>query len=192
MNRTRPDNLERVASNVGIRITRLRALIDHPRTGDGERATAQRMLDRILDTSRLLQISGDRTYGTRHHRAGRHGTLSRIVDLIREDIALARVVFAPSAQPGEPAVSDPIADAPACIAYTVRTPHDAEIVIMLENVPRTWGWVSDDDGIETTSPALQALADGLADLMNGYNRDGADIGKRFFGRVRVGDVTLVW
>ncbi|TCN49486.1 hypothetical protein EV641_11586 [Rhodococcus sp. SMB37] len=77
------------------------------------------------------------------------------------------------------------------ITYTVRTPHDSEVVITLENVPQDWGWVS-EFGIDTPSSALRALLDDLADLMNGYNHDGSDIGTRFFGRVRVGDETLMW
>lgn len=174
-----------------MRIVRLRALIDHPRTGDGERAAAQRMLDRILTTTRIPQGSGDRTYGTRHHRAGRHASVSRIAEMIREDIALTRVAFTTSTQSGQPAMSDPIADAPAEIIYTVSAPHDSEIVIALDNVPQEWGWVP-EYGIATVGPALRALVDELADLMNRYNRDGADIGKRFFGRVRVGGETLVW
>jgi hypothetical protein len=180
-----------MAGNASIRIVRLRALIDHPRTGDGERAAAQRMLDRILSSSRLPHASGDRTYGARHHRVGRHSNLPRIAEMIREDIALARVAFTPATHRGQPAVSDPIADAPAGISYTVSTPHDSEVVIALENVPQEWGWVS-EYGIETTSAALRALVDALADLMNGYNRDGLDIGTRFFGRIRVRGETLAW
>ncbi|MFE5709025.1 hypothetical protein [Rhodococcus koreensis] len=82
-----------MAGYVSLRITRLRTLIEHPRTGDAERAAAQEMLDRILSKSRLRYGTDDRTYGTRHDRVGRHAGLSRIADMIRDDIALARVVF---------------------------------------------------------------------------------------------------
>ncbi len=111
-----------MAGNVTLRIMRLRALIDHPGTGDGERAAAQRMLDRTLTASRSPRHSGDRTYGARHHRVGRHSNLSRIAEMIREDIAFARVVFAPSTQPSRPAVHDPIADAPADVTCRVSRP----------------------------------------------------------------------
>ncbi|RZL80441.1 MAG: hypothetical protein EOP32_17010 [Rhodococcus sp. (in: high G+C Gram-positive bacteria)] len=180
-----------MAGNASLRITRLRTLIEHPRTGDSERAAAQRMLDRILGKSRIRYDSGDRTYGARHDRVGRHAGLSRIADMIRDDIALLRVVFSTPTPPGQLAVSDPIGDAPPGITYAVETPHDAGIVITIDGVPPDWGWVS-EGGIETVSPALRALADELAELMNGYNRDGTDIDRRFFGSVRVRGETLVW
>ncbi|MFC0446852.1 hypothetical protein [Rhodococcus jostii] len=111
--------------------------------------------------------------------------------MIRDDIALARVVFSTPTLPGQLAVSDPIGDAPPGITYAVETPHDAGIVITIDGVPPDWGWVP-EGGIETVSPALRALADELAELMNGYNRDGTDIDRRFFGSVRVRGETLVW
>ncbi|MBF6285669.1 hypothetical protein [Nocardia cyriacigeorgica] len=181
-----------MATSATLRISRLRALIEHPNTGDGERATAQRMLDRILTRTGTEPAVGDRTYGNRHHRVGRHADLHRIADMIRDDIVLARATFAPRpAHPGEPALRDPIGDAPPQITYTVDTPHHGCIDITIDNVPPEWGWVR-EDGIDLISPALQALADELADLMNGYNHDGSDIDKRFFGRVRIPDLTLVW
>ncbi|TJZ75928.1 hypothetical protein FCG67_18040 [Rhodococcus oryzae] len=179
-----------MAGNSRFRIARLRTLIEHPRTGDGERAAAQRMLDRILKKS-VTDGSGDRTLGARHDRVGRHAGPSRIADAIRDDIAFARVVFATATVPGRPAVHDPIRDAPPGITYLVETPHDADVVITIDDVPRDWGWVS-EDGIETVSPALRALADELAEIMNGYNRGGAEAERRFFGRVRVCGETLVW
>ncbi|MFG1782441.1 hypothetical protein ACGFIU_08370 [Rhodococcus oryzae] len=165
-------------------------MIEHPRTGAGERAAAQRMLDRVLAKDNR-NGAGDRAHGARHDRVGRHASLSHIADEIRDDIAFARVVLATDAAPGQPAVHDPIRDAPPGITYLVETPHDAGVVITIDDVPRDWGWVS-EDGIETVSPALRALADDLAEIMNGYNRGGADIERRFFGSVRVRGETLVW
>ncbi|WP_072753190.1 hypothetical protein [Rhodococcus maanshanensis] len=179
-----------MAGNSSVRITRLRTLIEHPRTGAGERATAQRMLDRILKRS-ARDGSGDPAHGARHDRVGRHAGLSHIADAIRDDIAFARVDFTAATVPGQPAVHDPIRDAPPGITYLVETPHDAGVVITIDDVPRDWGWVS-EDGIETVSPALRALADELADIMDGYNRGDADVGHRFFGSVRVNGETLVW
>lgn len=170
------------------RISRLRALIEHPATGAGERAAAQRMLDRILATSGRI-TSADRSYGARYDRAGRHADLDELAELIRADIAFARVVFAEGAQPGELAVSDPIRDAPAEVTYTVTgLSNENSIVITIDDVPPHWGWGSAD----TVTPALQALADELAAIMNSYNHEGESIGKRFFARVRAGNVTLVW
>ncbi|MCU1643864.1 MAG: hypothetical protein JWN03_4139 [Nocardia sp.] len=170
------------------RIARLRALIDHPATGAEERAAAQRMLDRILAKS--VRVAADeRIYGARYNRAARHADLSEVADLIRADIAFARVVFTEPARPGEPAVTDPIRDAAAGIGYVVAAlPGESSIVITIEDVPQDWGW----DSAGLVSPALQALAEELADIMNSYNHDGPAIGKRFFGRVRVRDVSLVW
>ncbi|WP_405137264.1 hypothetical protein [Nocardia sp. NBC_01388] len=188
------------------RITRLRALIDHPATGAGERAAAHRMLDRILAKSVQVPVDDrsygarynraarhadldDRSYGARYNRAARHADLAEVADLIRADIAFARVVFTGPGQAGEVAVSDPIRDAPAAIGYAVTAlPGESSIVITVEDVPQDWGW----DSAGFVSPALQGLAEELADIMNSDNHDGPAIGKRFFGRVRVRDVSLVW
>ncbi|MGO4203719.1 hypothetical protein AB4Z09_18590 [Rhodococcus sp. TAF43] len=180
-----------MADNASLRIMRLRALIEHSRTGDSERAAAERMLERVLNKSRTQCGYGDRTYGARHDRVGRHASLSRIADMIREDIALARVTFPAAAAPEQVAVIDPIGDAPRGISFTVETPHDANIDITIRGVPRDWGW-DGEGGVETVSAALRALAGELAEIMNGYNRNGSDIEKRFFGRVRVGGETLEW
>ncbi|MFD4180680.1 hypothetical protein [Rhodococcus sp. NPDC058514] len=180
-----------MAGNASLRIIRLRTLIEHPRTGESERAAAQRMLDRILDKSRIRHDPGDRMYGARHDRPGRHAGLSSIADMIRDDIALARAVSSAETSPGRVAVKDPIGDAPAEIRFVVETPHEAGIVITIDDVPPDWGWVS-EGGIAAVSPPLRALAAELAEIMNGYNRDGADIEKRFFGRVRTCGETLVW
>ncbi|WP_327139639.1 hypothetical protein [Nocardia sp. NBC_01327] len=170
------------------RITRLRALIDHPATGAGERAAAQRMLDRILAKS-VRVPADDRIYGARYGRGARHADLAEVAELIRADIAFARTVFTEPAQPGGVAVGDPIRDAPAAIGYAVTAvPGESGIVITIEDVPQDWGW----DGAGFVGLALQGLAEELADIMNSYNYDGAAIGKRFFGRVRVRDVSLVW
>ncbi|MFC9993730.1 hypothetical protein [Nocardia sp. NPDC127526] len=182
-----------MAANVIQRITRLRELIDHPRTGAAERAAAQRMLDRILSRSSSTARStrtGDRSYGPRYDRVGRHASLEDIAESIRQDIAFARV-FPMPAQAGELTEPNAVRDAPAEITYTVETPYDGTILITMGNVPTAWGR-SNDQGRESVSPAVQALAEELADLMNSYNHDGDQIGKRFFGKVRVGETTLVW
>lgn len=131
---------------------------------------------------------GDRSYGARHDRAGRHADLPRIAEMIRADIAFART-FSVFGSPTEVALRSPIRDAPEGISYSVETPSFGRIVITVEGVPPGWGRATED---ESVSPELQALADELAEIMNSYNRDGSDVGKRFFGSVRIGDVTLVW
>ncbi|MFI6865635.1 hypothetical protein [Nocardia sp. NPDC050406] len=173
------------------RISRLRSLIEHPRTGESERAAAQRMLERLLEKMGQTEPVGDRSYGSRYHQVGKHATLDSVADMVRADIALARVVFANAGHPGEVAVSHPIADAPDSITYSVETPYFGTIVVSIDGIPDDWGWVS-EDGIETVSPALRALADELTDIMNAYNHDGSDIDKRFFGKVRARGETLVF
>ncbi|MEV6773637.1 hypothetical protein AB0N05_33890 [Nocardia sp. NPDC051030] len=171
-----------MATSVSDRISRLRALIDHPRTGDAERAAAQRMLERALGKSAQPGPVGDRTYGDRYDRVGRHASLPRIADMIGEDIALARIFTIP--EPGDLAEASAVRDAPASITYTVETPYDGSILITIDGVPKDWGWVS-EHGIETVSPALEHLTAQLDDIMNAYNRDGTDIARRFFGQVRI-------
>jgi len=176
-----------------MRIARLRALIDHPNTGDGERAAAQRMLDRILvkSGSEARSTVAGRVYGARFARAGRHADLERIVEMIREDIVFARTLSA-SESSTELALVNPIRDAPSDIYYSVEAPYYLRIVITLENVPREWGWVVDEWGLENISPKLQALVDELAEILEDYNCGGTDVGKRFFGNVKVGGITLIW
>ncbi|WP_338892170.1 hypothetical protein [Rhodococcus sovatensis] len=183
-------------SNPALRIARLRALIDHPRTGPGEKDAAQRMLDRILGKHSSDRPSGDRTYGARHDRAGRHAGIDTIVEMIRFDIACARTVGsqqfgAPQSKFDGPVLGDPIGDAPEEISFGVEALNSMSIAITLGGVPQQWGW-STESGIAVASPALRALADELADIMYAYNRDGSDIDKRFFGSVRAEGKTLVW
>lgn len=180
-----------MATNASARISRLRSLIEHPRTGDSERAAAQRMLERLLEKSAHADPVGDRSYGARYSRVGRHASLDSVAEMVRADIALARVVFAAAGLPGEVALSSPIADAPAGITYSVETPYFGTIIVSIDGIPEDWGWVR-TDGIETISPALQALADEVTDIMNAYNHDGSDIDKRFFGKVRARGETLVF
>ncbi|MGW4352503.1 hypothetical protein ACWELJ_10470 [Nocardia sp. NPDC004582] len=163
------------------RIARLRSLIEHPRTGAAERAAAQRVLDRILGRSdQPRPASGDRVYGERHDRGGRHAGLSRVADLIQEDIALARI-FPDAAIPGDLATRNAIRDAPPHISYQVDAPYEAGIRITVTHVPPAWGWTD----IGTESAALRHLTAELTAIMNAYNRDGAEIGKRFHGYVEV-------
>ncbi|MEV6067270.1 hypothetical protein AB0L82_12010 [Nocardia sp. NPDC052001] len=174
------------------RVAHLRALIEHPSTGAGERAAAQRMLDRILSKSNSYAATDDRSYGIRYERVGRHADLESIAEMIRDDLAFVRVVFddAPHVGgpgPDEPALHDVIRDAPRGITYSVvSSPAENAIVITIEGVPGEWV------GSEGVSPELKRLADELVALLNSYNHDGEQIGKRFFARVRTPHETLVW
>ncbi|MTE14204.1 hypothetical protein [Nocardia aurantiaca] len=162
------------------RIQRLRSLIEHPRTGEAERAAAQRILDRLLSkTGGGAHRTGDRCYGARHDRPGRHASLSRIAEMIGEDIALARILTLPDGD-GDLVTRSALRDAPDRLTYIVETPYDAGILITVGNIPP--GWATDADGFD--SSALRALVEELTDLMNAYNHDGSDIAGRFIGRVR--------
>ncbi|HLS75441.1 MAG TPA: hypothetical protein VK083_01470 [Nocardia sp.] len=182
-----------MAVGLGMRIARLRALIDHPNTGPAERAAAQRMLDRILVKSgaEARRTVTGRVYGARFDRAGRHADIERIVELVREDIVFAKTLSA-SESPSELALVNPIRDAPSEIYYNVDAPFYGRIVITLENVPEEWGWVEDEWGVRGASPRLQALVDELAEILDAYNYGGTDVGKRFFGSVKADGVTLAW
>ncbi len=102
-----------------------------------------------------------------------------------------RAAFHGAGEAAELELRSPIRDAPAGITYSVESPSYGRIVIGIEGVPLEWGW-SRADGVETVAAALHELAAALADVMDSYNRDGPEVGKRFFGSVRVHDVTLVW
>ncbi|WP_227982383.1 hypothetical protein [Nocardia spumae] len=180
-----------MAQTVSPRISRLRQLIDHPATGAAERDAAQRMLDRILAKHpHWAGPGGDRDYGQRYHRIGRHATLASIAEMIGQDIAFAKIFSMPQHR-AEIVERSPIRDAPIEIGYSVGAPYVGKIIVTIEGVPREWGWVT-DCGIDSPSPALQELADEVAEIMNAYNHDGSDIGKRFFAGVRVPERTLIW
>ncbi|MFC9965839.1 MULTISPECIES: hypothetical protein [Nocardia] len=173
------------------RISRLRALIDHANTGAGERATAQRMLDRLLRKTGGGNASrpSDRVYGERHHRPGRHATTAAIVESVREDISFART-FAPGA-PGEVIVHSPLAAAPAELTVAVTTPFADQIVVTIDDIPPQWGWESDEFDRIVATRDLRALADELAEIIDAYNHYGPDVGPRFFRTIRAQQTTLI-
>lgn len=176
-----------------VRITRLRALIEHENTGAGERATAQRMLDRLLRKSlgdKSSHGSPDRVYGSRHDRPGRHASTASIVESVREDIAFARD-FAPSGAPGELTVHSPLAAAPAELTVAVSTPFADQIVVTIENIPVAWGWETDEFDRITATRDLRRLASELAEIIDSYNHDGSDVGPRFFRTIRAQQTTLI-
>ncbi|MFC4377645.1 hypothetical protein ACFO5K_26545 [Nocardia halotolerans] len=177
-----------------LRITRLRALIEHENTGAGERATAQRMLDRLLrkagadNTSRL---AADRVYGSRHHRPGRHASTVSIVESVRDDIAFARNFAPVSSTPGTVTVHSPLAAAPTELTVLVSTPFADQIVVTIGDIPPEWGWETDEFDRVTASRDLRALADELAEIIDSYNHNGTDVGPRFFRTIRAQEKTLI-
>ncbi|MFE3544967.1 hypothetical protein ACFXK0_18570 [Nocardia sp. NPDC059177] len=176
-----------------VRISRLRALIDHENTGAGERATAQRMLDRILRKSpgaAAAAGASDRVYGARHDRPGRHASTESIVESVREDITFARM-FALAGGPGELRVHSPLAAAPAEVTVSVSTPFADQIVVTIDHIPPGWGWEADEFDRTTATGELRGLADELAEIIDSYNHDGTDVGPRFFRTIRAQEMTLL-
>ncbi|MEV6061731.1 hypothetical protein ACIGO9_26005 [Nocardia asteroides] len=182
-----------MSSDHFARITRLRALIEHDATGADERATAQRMLDRILRKSHgdhVTRAAADRVYGARHDRPGRHASTASIVESVRDDIAFART-FAVVGGPGELTVHSPLAAAPAALTVSVSTPFADQIVVTIDDIPQDWGWESDEYDRIAASEDLRRLAAELAEIIDSYNHDGADVGPRFFRTIRAQQTTLI-
>ncbi|UGT43553.1 hypothetical protein LTV02_09290 [Nocardia yamanashiensis] len=165
---------------MSTRIARLRALIDHPGTGAAERAAAQRMLDRMLGSADSGRSSGDRVYGARHDRVGRHADLDAVAEMIRADIALARTFTDDDS--GE-AVEEysALRAAPPEVVFTVDVPFDGTITVTMSELPPGW-----------EPESIRAVATELAEIMNAYNHNGEDTGPRFFARVLVGISTVRW
>lgn len=175
----------------------LRTLIDHPRTCDNEREAARLMLGRLLAKAGVIADgpADRRVYGARYDRSL---STAQIAALVRAQIKLARKLAKQTAGGGAVKLADPIGDAPEQIKIRVRSEHfsgGSAINVCIEDEPHGWGWETraDRHGVmrELPTPALQALADGLADLMHVYNFDGGDVtadlfDKNFYGRVFAG------
>lgn len=182
----------------------LNALINHPRTGDAERDTARRMIQRLIakartDGVRLSEngIVDRRAYGAKYDRT--HGLYAKdIAKLVRADIRMARKI-GKKAQAGDAnaalATTDPIANAPAQVTYSVRTRTYAggsSIDVVIKNIPAEWGWTEsvDDRGdvVRKGTEALRALSIELKAILDAYNYDGSDLASdysdvRFYGFV---------
>lgn len=182
----------------------LNAFINHPRTGEAERATAHRMIQRLIAKARAngvrLSANGlidSRAYGAKYDRT--HGLRTAdIAKLVRADIKMARKI-GKQAQAGDTsgalATTDPIANAPAQVTYSVRTRTYAggsSIDVVIKNIPAEWGWTEsfDDRGdvVRKGTEALRALSVELKAILDAYNYDGSDLASdysdvRFYGFV---------
>lgn len=171
----------------------LKALIDHPRTGEEERDAARRMLQRVLAKARAngekLTATGwtdHRTYGAKYQQV-RGMRLADIAKLMRADIKLARKIGLKADGPAALATVDPIANAPAGIKYSVTTQlysGGGSIDITVKNIPADWGYTHEDRGYgelrKVATPALKALASELATIHQAYNYNGSDITTDYF------------
>lgn len=170
-------------------ISNLRALIDHPRTGENERAAARRMLKRVLAKAEQqgTQIEGGfrdhRVYGEKYDKARNLGVVE-IAKLMRADIKLALKVAKATAEPGTVATFDAFAAIPEGIKITVRTRHYSSIDIVVRNIADEWGWAEETDNWgrkrAMPTPALKALARELGIIHDAYNYDGSDISTDYF------------
>lgn len=187
----------------GKKIQLLQALIDHPRTGDEEREAGRRMLARILAKANAegeqLKPTGwtdHRSYGAKYDRVRGIYDIALIAKLMREDIKLSRKIGLKAAEPGEIAIPDPIADAPAGIKFAVRTQKysgGGSINIIIRGVPEDWRTVCyDDRGNEYrgSGAALAALADELRAIHQAYNYNGSDATTDYFDVNYYGGVSV--
>jgi len=177
------------ATKTQKKISLLRALIDHPRTGENERDAAQRMLKRVLAKveEQGEKVSGGfrdhRVYGEKYGKV-RHLGVVEIAKFMRADIKLALKVAKAVAEPGALATFDAFAAIPDDIKITVRTRHYSSIDIVVRNIPEQWGWTEETDHWDrkraVPTPALKALAQELKAIHRAYNYDGSDSSTDYF------------
>lgn len=166
----------------------LKALIDHPRTGEEERDAARRMLQRILAKARAngenptaTGWTDNRVYGAKYQQV-RGMRLADIAKLMRADIKLARKIGLKADGPAALATVDPIANAPTGIKYSVTTQTysgGGSIDITIKGIPADWGFTYEQGGSDESrrkaTAALEALAAELRAIHQAYNYDGSDL-----------------
>lgn len=172
------------------RIAHLRALIDHDRTPEHERAAAAAMLDRIRANNPTAEghdpYAGGpyaRTYGEKYDQVAKYASTVEIAKVIRTEINFARRTAQATTATGDIKAFDPIGDAPEQIKYSVRVPHHGAIDITVKNIPHEWGFERrTHHGHEGDFPteALKTLAKALRGVMDAYNHDGSDIQSDYF------------
>lgn len=200
----------------------LENLIFHARTGAGERAAAERMLDRAIEAARkngqIVTPTGDDDraetwygyrlpairYGARYEEV-KHLSLTEIAKRIREDIKLARKV---EERIGAPTGSDvalvdslaALATMPKQIKISVRTEYfsgGGSIDVRIYNLPeKGWGHVEEEDmwGQKrwVPGPELRAILTALEEIHGAYNFDGSDSMVDYFHVNYYGHVDIDW
>lgn len=188
------------ATKAQKKVSLLRALIDHPRTGEGERDAARRMLQRVLDNAKTegVQINDrgwvdHRVYGAKWEQA-KNLRLTDIAKLMREDIKVARKIGKQAAGPGVIAVIDALGTMPTQIKMSVTTEYysgGGSIDITVKNIPDDWGFVEAERyGRPCTIPsaAFEAVLTDLRVIHAAYNYDGSDILTDYFDQRYLGCV----
>lgn len=164
-----------------------------------ERAAAERMLHRRLTEYDLTGLGADaaqaepRSFlwnpgawaGEKYTAEVRRMSVVEIAKLIRADIRIAQVVGRKSAgKDGEVTIPDPIGDAPRAIKVRTRSRHHTSIEVVLENIPREWGFVRGEDRWghqrEVPSEALVELLRALEAIHDAYNYSNSEIQTDYF------------
>lgn len=180
------------ATKTAKRIDYLRALIDHPRTGEAEREAAKRALQRVLgaqardkgqdpkDEASKPSWWRERVYGAKFTPG--YETAAQIAAKVRADIRLALKIARAEAKDGEVAIPDPLAAMPKEIKVTVKCDTFSggrSVDVIMRNIPEEWGfsmqadpyWPSDKR--EMPTPELRAAAKALKAILSAYNYDGS-------------------
>lgn len=194
------------AAKAQKKIGLLKALIDHPRTGEPEREAARRMLKRVMDRARAdggqtdayagWSTADHRTYGAKYEQVKNMG-LAEIAKLMREDVKLARKVGKQAAEPGSLALVDALGTMPAQIKVSITSQYysgGGSIHVRVKNIPDGWGFVEEDhpfrDGATrmVPSPAFSAVLTDLRVIHAAYNYDGSDISTDYYDKNYLGCV----
>lgn len=202
------------------KIWMLENLIFHARTGEEERAAAERMLDRAIAAAQekgqltAKQGGGDGSwhgyrlpdirYGARYEEV-KHLSTTEIAKRIRADIKLARKVEAKlgKATGSEVALTDSLtalATMPKQIKVSVRTDYfsgGSAIRVNVYNLPKKgWGYVQETDMWGeprwVPGPELSAILAALKEIHRAYNFDGSDSMVDYYHVNYSGQVEVDW
>lgn len=204
------------------RVWLLENLVFHARTGDGERAAAERMLDRAIETARKngeITPAADSDsaastwhgyrlpeiwYGEKYEEVKRLST-TEIAARIRADIKLARKVEAKlGATGGEVAVVDSLAalaTMPKTIKVSITTEYfsgGSAIRVRVYNLPEEgWGYVQEENWQTgrmhwVQNDELRGIIAALEQIHRAYNFDGSDSMVDYFHVNYYGHVEVDW
>ncbi|MEE1838175.1 hypothetical protein [Streptomyces sp. SP17KL33] len=219
--RTRITDAKRQPSDRAMKkVWLLENLIFHARTGAGERAAAERMLDRAIEAAREAgqiaeQSGGDKKAETWHgyrlpsvrygekYEEVKHMSLTEIAKRIREDIKLARKVAEKLGTGSEVALVDPLAALaamPKQIKVSVTRDYfsgGGSIDVRVYNLPeKGWGYVQEKDylGYDRWVPnaELKGILAALEQIHRAYNFDGSDAMVDYFHVNYYGHVEVDW
>ena len=173
-------------SLIARKISAVTALIDRASTpqekaaAEGRRDKLRETLAAALATAQPAGYSWEPRWSGSKYVRGESLSTVQIAALIRAEIKVARALGKVKAKPGEVALPDPVADAPAQIKIGVRVPHYGSIDVTVKNIPRDWGY--DPQGAqdiyrnpcEGPTRALYELGEALCDLAGAWNYDNSD------------------